>query len=259
MDTAGAIQLLRQRGEMTMIAYLTGGFPTMPAFAEHLQDVAAGGADVIEVGVPFSDPIADGPTIQYSSQIALAGGARFEAILDTVRAANLATPVIVMSYLNPLLARGRDGALALLGSAGVSGLIAADLPVDEWDAWQTPARAAGVAMIAMAAPTSSDARLQIIADRSAAFVYVVSTTGITGVRAALDQRLPALLATLRKLTQTPLIVGFGISRPEHVQQLRGQADGVIVGSRLVEAIRAGERLDAVVRELKHATLPTYSK
>lgn len=248
-----AFRACRGRGEIALIPYLTGGFPTLPEFARHLEAVAAAGADVIEVGIPFCDPIADGPTIQYSSQVALAAGARLPAIFETLKSVKVAQPLVFMSYLNPLLAYGLPRLLADMRTAGASGLIVADLPVDESDEVLAAARAAGVDLIFLAAPTSPDERLAAIAERASGFVYAVSRTGTTGVRTEIESGLDSLLSRLRATVRAPIAVGFGISTPAHVHGLRGRADGAIVGSRLVDAIRNGEDIGQVAAGLKAAT------
>lgn len=248
-----AFSACRGRGEIALIPYLTGGFPTLREFAGHLEAVGAAGADVIEVGIPFCDPIADGPTIQYSSQVALAAGARLPAIFETLKSVKVAQPLVFMSYLNPLLAYGLPRLLADMRAVGASGLIVADLPVEESGEVLAETRAAGVDLIFLAAPTSPDARLAAIAERASGFVYAVSRTGTTGVRAEVEAGLDALLSRLRAVVQAPVAVGFGISTAAHVRDLRGRSDGAIVGSRLVDAIRNGEDIGQVVAELKAAT------
>lgn len=248
---------LRARGEMALIPYLTAGFPTMDGFVENLRIAADNGANVIEIGIPFCDPIADGPTIQRSSQVALAGGARLPAIFDAlaaVRAKEMKLPPLVfMSYLNPPLALGVEKLFGKMRDLNVSGLIPADLPVEESDEWLAAARRHGIDLIFLAAPTSTDERLRGIAERSSGFVYAVSRAGTTGARGELDIALPKFLARIRAATKTPIAVGFGISTPEHMRSLRGHADGAVVGSRLVDAIDRGEDVAALVRSLKEAT------
>lgn len=252
MTIAETFAQLRARGEMGLIAYLTAGYPSLPAFVEALQTVSSSGADVVEVGLPFSDPMADGPTIQFASHEALLAGARFDAILAVLGGVKLRQPLVLMSYLNPLLAKG-DSLLPRLREAGISGLIIPDLPAEEAADWAERTRRAGLSLILLAAPTSPPERLKRIGEVSDGFVYAVSLTGITGARAELSDALPDFLHRLREATRKPIAVGFGIARPEQVASLRGQADAVVVGSRLVDAIRKGEDLGAIVRELKAAT------
>lgn len=253
MTLADAFEQARRREELALIAYLTAGFPTLGEFAGHLHAVADAGADIIEVGLPFSDPLADGPTIQHSSHVALQSGARLDAVLDCVRAHPVSPPLVLMSYLNPLLSRPRDALLASLREAGFVGLIVPDLPVEESAEWSDSSQRAGMDLIQMAAPTSGEGRLSRIAAASRGFLYALSRTGTTGAREGLPPQLPAFLRRLRSLTRTPIAVGFGISTPEHVRSLRGVADGVVVGSRIVEAIRIGEDVRFVVAGLKAGT------
>lgn len=243
---------LHQRRELALIPYLTGGYPNMAGFARHLEIAADSGADLIEIGIPFCDPIADGPTIQQSSQTALASGASLTTIFDAVRAASIKQPLIFMSYLNPLLAYGQERLLADMAAARVSGLIVADLPVEESDDWLAAARRAGVDLIFLAAPTSTDARLREIASRSRGFIYAVSRAGTTGVQSALSGDLGDFLGRVRTQASTPIAVGFGISSAEQIAALCGKADGVVVGSKLVETIRNAGDLAGEIRGLKQA-------
>lgn len=246
------LDALRARGELALIPYLTGGYPSMSAFSQHLQATAASGADLIEIGIPFCDPIADGPTIQHSSQVALAQGASLPAIFESIRAASIEQPLIFMSYLNPLLAYGQQRVLEHMAAARVRGLIIADLPVEESDPWLAIARDQGVDLIFLAAPTSTDARLREIARRASGFIYAVSRTGTTGTQAALSSDLGQFLGRIRAVTDAPIAVGFGISSPQQVASLRGQADGVVIGSKLVDTIRNAGDLAGEIRQLKAA-------
>lgn len=243
----------RQRSELALIPYLTGGFPSLAIFAQHLRAVTTSGADLIEVGIPFSDPIADGPTIQYSSQVALRGGATLAALFDVLRDVRVQQPLIFMSYLNPLLAFGQERLLSEMQKAGVRGLIIPDLPAEEAADWQAATQATKIDLIFLAAPTSPEVRLKEIAERSSGFIYAVSRTGITGAQDDIQIGLTDFLSRIRALTKTPLAVGFGISQPDHIRALRGIADGAVVGSRLVDAIRNGEEVGTLVKELKEAT------
>lgn len=244
---------LRARREMALMPYLTAGYPTRPAFLEHLRTVIDGGADLLEIGIPFCDPIADGPTIQHSSQVALESGARLTDILDDLSKIAPRVPLIAMSYLNPLLAMPRERLFERLKVAHIRGLIIPDLPADEAGDWSAATREAGLDLVLLAAPTSPDERLRLIGKQARGFVYAVSLAGTTGARRDLPPELPAFLQRLRQATALPIAVGFGISRPEQIQSLHGLADGVVVGSRVVDAIRREEDLSTLIRSLKEST------
>ena len=210
----------------------------------------------MELGVPFCDPIADGPTIQAASQAALESGARLPDILDAVRPLELPVPVSLMSYLNPLLAFGRERLLDSMAECGIAGLIVPDLPVEEAETWVAATARRGVDLTLLVAPTSTPDRIRRIAELSQGFLYYVSVTGVTGAREALPHDLFDSLRTLRELTDKPVAVGFGLSSAAQIASLRGRADGAVVGSRIVEAIRRGEDLPTLIRELKQATRST---
>ena len=244
---------LRQKGEMALIPYLTAGYPTLVDSMAHVRLMAEHGADIIEIGVPFSDPIADGPTIQYSSQVALRQGVTVHDILSALHRIDVPLPIVLMSYLNPLLAYGRERLLGDMREAGVCGLIVPDLPLEEAQEWVEGSKANGISLVGMVAPTSTDERIEAIARHCDAFIYCVSVTGITGVRRDLHPGLEQLLTKVKSITDTPVAVGFGISNPEQIRALRGKADGVVVGSRLIEAVRNGESLADLIENLKDAT------
>lgn len=253
MTISGVFERARERGETALLCFLTAGFPSLADSMRHIATAAASGADLIEVGIPFSDPIADGPTIQHASHAALQGGVTLRKTIAALRELRLETPLLIMSYLNPLLTHGRATALADLNDAKVAGLIIPDLPVEESDEWRAESRQSGLSLIQLAAPTSTDERLAMIGERSDGFVYAVSVAGITGSRRSLPEGIGAFLDRVRQISGKPVAVGFGISTAEHVRSLRGKADGVIVGSRLIECVRQNGDLGAVVRELKNAT------
>jgi len=245
---------LRSRSEMALIPYLTAGFPSLDASIENVGVLAASGADIIEIGIPFSDPVADGPTIQYASHTALENGFRLETLLDALEGITVNRPLVAMSYLNPLMAMERDKLFARLKASHITGLIVPDLPVEEADGWVDRCREHAISLVFLAAPTSGVDRLKRIVEQSEGFVYYVSLTGITGVRTTLPQELHAAITSLKKMTDKPVAVGFGISTPKHVRSLTGIADGVVVGSRFIEALRRDEDLAALTRQFKEATI-----
>ncbi len=253
LTLADTFAKLRGDGETALLAYLTGGYPDMDGFVRLLHEVAGAGADIIEVGVPFSDPVADGPVIQAASQQALAAGTTLAGLLERLRADRPAVPLVLMSYLNPLIAYGIDRLLGELPRAGICGLIVPDLPVEEAGPLAQQAAAAGVDLVLLAAPTSTDERLRRIGRTSRGFVYAVSVTGTTGVRERAADEAQMLVNRLRAVTDLPVAVGFGIGSPGQVRRLCGVADGVIVGSRIIQAIADGEDVAALVASLKDAT------
>jgi len=252
---------LRRRDELALIPYQTAGFPTLEASLNNLRVLAEHGADVLEVGIPFSDPIADGPTIQYSSHMALKNGVRLKDILAALQQLALPCPLVMMSYLNPLLAYGRERLFADMEAARIAGLIVPDLALEEAEEWLAAARQRDVSIVFLLAPTSTDERIRRIAELTTSFIYAVSLTGTTGARKELYAGLPKFLNRIRAVTTAgesagryiPVVVGFGISAPEHIRALRGQADGVVVASRIIDAIRRGEEWTGLVESLKAAT------
>lgn len=253
MKLRQTFESLRARRELAFMPYQTAGYPTLADSLRNLQTLAERGADLLELGIPFSDPIADGPTIQYSSQVALEDGVRLRGVLAALRDVRLPCPLVLMSYLNPLMAYDRTALFEEMAAAGARGLIVPDLALDEAPEWLSTARRHGIEMIFLLAPTSTDERIKQVADWSEGFIYAVSVTGTTGARRELSAKLPALLARVRAVTDKPIVVGFGIAEPEHVRALHGLADGVVVASRLIEAIRRGEDWAALAASLKAAT------
>jgi tryptophan synthase alpha chain len=229
-----------------LMPYLMGGFPDVPTSLRIGEAYADGGADLVELGVPFSDPLADGPVIHAAATHALAGGATVHGVLGVAEALAERVPVIVMCYANPILARGVERFAAELAARGVAGLIVPDLPLEEGAAALAACDAAGVALVPLVAPTTPEARLAAIGPRARGFLYTVSVIGTTGERAALDE-LAAVLARARVHADVPLAAGFGIGTPEQAAAAAAAgADGVIVGSRLVRAVgEAGDPVAAV--------------
>jgi tryptophan synthase alpha chain len=253
MNLRQTFDRLRARNEMALIAYHTAGFPSLGESVNNIGKLSENGADIIEIGIPFSDPIADGPTIQRSSQAALELGVSLPQILDAVSGVKLEIPLVAMSYLNPLLAYGREKLFQSMKSAGFAGLIIPDLPLEESDSWTQEADSHEIDLIFLVTPTTSDKRMKQLAEASRGFIYCVSLTGITGARKDLPPHLAEFLGKVKSRSDKPVAVGFGISTPEHVRQLKGIADGVIVGSRIVKAMAEGEDVGELVRELKEAT------
>jgi tryptophan synthase alpha chain len=225
---------LSAEGRRALVCYVTAGHPDPQQSVELLRGVAAAGADVIEIGVPFSDPMADGPVIQRSSQVALDHGVTLERTLQIVRDAALDIPVVLFSYLNPVIAAGPD-ILARARAAGVDGVLITDLPVGADPAREAWFGASGLDFVRLVAPTTPVGRMKEIAQHGGGFVYLISRLGVTGERAELPDDLPDTVARLRSATSLPICIGFGISTPAQAKAAARLGDGVIVGSALVRA------------------------
>ena len=234
---------LRASKRRGLVPYITAGHPSRQATLELLAGLEGAGADVIEIGVPFSDPMADGPIIQASSQKALAGGMTFDGVLDIVAKAHLGIPVILFTYLNPLLAAGRD-ALTRSAEAGLHGVLVTDLPVGADASLEQWLGDGPLAFIRLVAPTTPQPRMAEIAQHGSGFVYLISRLGVTGVREQLPTDLPDTIKRLRQATALPICVGFGVSRPEQARAVAQLADGVVVGSAIVKA--ADESVESAV-------------
>jgi tryptophan synthase alpha chain len=252
---------LRERGEKGLVVYMTAGDPSLEATGEILQAMDQGGADVIELGVPFSDPLADGPVIQHASERALKAGTtlrKLMALLPSWRA-RVGAPIVLFSYYNPILQYGLDIFAQEARSAGVDGVLAVDLTPEEADPYLRATRTQGLDPVFLAAPTSTDERLKRIADASSGFLYLVSRSGVTGVRNELAETLAPLVRRARDVTSLPLAVGFGISNPQQVRAVQHLADAAVVGSAIVHAIEerystgGGPAIRDFVRWLKHGT------
>jgi tryptophan synthase alpha chain len=252
-------QRTRSERRAALMPYFTLGFPTPVSSLEVVQAIAANGADLIELGVPFSDPLADGPTIQHSTQVALEQGVTVARCLDLVRqlrAAGVAQPFLLMGYINPILAYGVERYVAEGVAAGADGFIVPDLPPEEAAEMEAACAQHAAALVYLAAPTTTDERLAAVAAQTTGFLYLVSLAGVTGARDELPPGLKAFVARARQTCDKPLAVGFGVSTPEMARQVGEIADGVIVGSALINA--AGNAADpagaagAFVRQLREA-------
>jgi tryptophan synthase alpha chain len=228
---------LRAEGRRALVPYITAGHPDAERTIDLLVGLENAGADVIELGLPFSDPMADGPVIQASSQRALEGGMTFDRLLELVTRARLRIPLVLFSYLNPVLAAGPD-ALPRAAEAGMSGLLLTDLPVGADPALEARLGASPLAFIRLVAPTTPQDRMREIAAHGSGFVYLISRLGVTGARDDLPAELPATVRRLRAATTLPVCVGFGVSRPEQAAAIARIADGVVVGSAIVRAADA---------------------
>ena len=229
---------LRASGELGLVAYITAGDPSLDTTLKFVLDLAGAGADVIELGVPFSDPLADGPTIQRASERALIAGTTLVGVLDLVRRTRRSSqvPLVLFSYYNPILQMGLEKFASSAAAAGADGVLATDLTPEEADDYRRILAAHHLDTIFLGAPTSTDERLAKIAACSSGFLYLISRTAVTGAKDAFPEDLPALIRRARAVTQLPIAVGFGISLPGHVSVLGGLADAAVVGSALVSDI-----------------------
>jgi tryptophan synthase alpha chain len=229
---------LRESGELGIVAYITAGDPTLDATHKFVLALASAGADVIELGIPFSDPLADGPTIQRASERALKAGTTLAQVIDLVREIRKSSevPIVLFSYYNPVLQLGLEKFASTAATAGADGVLITDLTPEESDDYRQVLGAHHLDTIFLGAPTSTDDRLAKIATASSGFLYLISRTGVTGAKDTLPDDLPALLRRARNVTQLPIAVGFGISLPGHVSVLGGLADAAVVGSALVSEI-----------------------
>jgi len=243
---------LRAAGELGLVAYITAGDPSLDATCKFVLALAEAGADVIELGVPFSDPLADGPTIQRASERALKSGTTLAGVLDLVRRIRQSSqvPLVLFSYYNPVLQMGLEKFAATAAQAGADGVLATDLTPEESEDYRRILHAHQLDTVFLAAPTSSDERLKIISSCSTGFLYIISRTGVTGAKDALPDELPALLRRAHGFTDLPIAVGFGISLPGHVSVLGGLADAAVVGSALVSEIEKASSLEAAILALR---------
>ncbi len=253
MATASAESLsaaVRADGDVKLIPYLMAGYPDRARSVDLGRMYARSGAAAIEVGIPFSDPLADGPVVQRAGQVALEGGMTVAGALGVAaEVAAEGVPVVLMTYVNPLLAYDPRRFAADAAKAGARGVILVDLPVEESASIAEWLRSAGLDTVFLVAPTSPDPRLELAAGAASGFVYCVTVTGVTGIRHDLDPRLEDLLRRVRAVTTLPIAAGFGISRPAHIRALRGQADAAVVASALLNEVHEGRDPKALFEEL----------
>jgi tryptophan synthase alpha chain len=260
--------VLRSANELGIVAYITAGDPSLEATEKFVLALARAGADVIELGVPFSDPLADGPTIQRASERALKSGTTLAGVIDVVRRIRRRSdaPLILFSYYNPILQMGLKEFARAASEAGADGVLATDLTPEESADYRRALAAHNLDTIFLGAPTSTDERLTKIAAVSSGFLYLISRTGVTGAKDALPDDLPALVRRARSVTHLPIAVGFGISLPGHVSVLGGLADAAVIGSALVSEIERAQSVDAAcsglaqrIRTLKQAATHGVSR
>lgn len=224
------------QGHPAFMPYFTLGYPDYETSLAIVQALAEGGADLIELGLPFSDPLADGPTIQHSTQVALRNGMNLKRCLDAVRelrARGVEIPFMLMGYFNPIVAFGVEAFATAACEVGANGFIVPDLPPEEAEVREAACQRLGLGLAFLLAPTSTTARIKLVTEKATGFTYLVALTGITGARAQLSDELGDFVARVRQVARTPLAVGFGISTPEQARTVGAFADGVIVGSKLI--------------------------
>ncbi|WP_315789934.1 tryptophan synthase subunit alpha [Fischerella sp. JS2] len=252
---------LKRNCECALIPFITAGDPDIETTAAALRTLDRSGADIIELGVPYSDPLADGPVIQAAATRALERGTTLEQVLEMVKATtpSLRSPIILFNYYNPILNRGIEKFLEQIAAAGVAGLVVPDLPLEEAANLLQPAAKIGIDVILLIAPTSSAERIEAIARASQGFIYLVSVTGVTGMREQMESRVSELLKQIRSVTDKPIGVGFGISQPEQARQVKDWgADAAIVGSAFVKRLAEGmpqeglEEIASFCQSLKQA-------
>lgn len=259
-------QALRDRQQCALIPFVTAGDPDLATTAEALRRLDRSGAAMIELGVPYSDPLADGPVIQAAATRALQKGVTLNDVLALVKsvAPELQAPIILFTYYNPILNRGIETFFKDIAAAGAKGLVVPDLPLEEVEGVTEAATQYGIEVILLVAPTSPAARIRAIAEKSQGFIYLVSVTGVTGMRTEIQSRVKELLAELRTITDKPVAVGFGVSQPDQAAQLRSWgADGVVVGSAFVkrlanhdEPAMGLDELEAFCTQLSQAVNPS---
>ena len=243
---------LRAAGELGIVAYITAGDPSLDATLKFVLELAEAGADVIELGIPFSDPLADGPTIQRASERALKSGTTLRGVLDLVLQIRQASqvPLVLFSYYTPVLHMGREKLASAAAQAGADGALVTDLTPEESEDYRRILHMQSLDTIFLAAPTSDDERLKKISACSTGFLYLISRTGVTGAKDALPDDLPGLLRRVHNFTQLPIAVGFGISLPGHVSILGGLADAAVIGSSLVTEIETASNVEAAAAALR---------
>jgi tryptophan synthase alpha chain len=237
----------RHERRATFMPFFTIGYPDLPTSLTVIEMLVAAGADAIEIGVPFSDPLADGPTIQHASQVALNNGITLPECIRavrTLRERGVSVPLIMMGYVNPIMAYGYERFVSDAAAAGVNGIIVPDLPIEEADELLAHCATHNLALTPLLAPTSTPERIRQVTRHARGFVYLVSVTGVTGARDTLPTDLPDYVRRVRSLTTLPLAVGFGISRPDQVRTVAALADGVVVASALIRLLEQ-EGIEAV--------------
>ncbi|XP_042057403.1 tryptophan synthase alpha chain-like [Salvia splendens] len=244
---------LKKQGKVALIPYITAGDPNLSTTAEALKVLDSCGSDIIELGVPYSDPLADGPVIQAAATRALAKGTNFDSIIAMLQEVvpQLSCPVSLFSYYNPILKRGVEQFMTTLKDTGIHGLVVPDVPLEETDTLRKEAAEKNIELVLLTTPTTPRERMQDIVEASEGFVYLVSSVGVTGARGSVNNKVQSLLLDIKETTNKPVVVGFGISEPHHVKQVADWgADGVIVGSAMVRILGDAKSPEEGLKELE---------
>ncbi|KAJ8899465.1 hypothetical protein K2173_018439 [Erythroxylum novogranatense] len=247
---------LKKQGKVAFIPYITAGDPDLSTTAEALKVLNSCGSDIIELGVPYSDPLADGPVIQAAATRSLARGTNFVAIKSMLKEVipQLSCPIALFTYYNPILKRGIENFMDTIRDSGVHGLVVPDVPLEETELLRKSALKNDIELVLLTTPTTPKERMKAIVEASEGFVYLVSSTGVTGARASVSGRVETLLHEIKETTNKPVAVGFGISKPEHVKQVAGWgADGVIVGSAMVKLLGEAKSPEEGLKQLETFT------
>ncbi len=246
-----AIRMARRERGFALAPFLTAGYPNVEACGALLGEIAAN-ADIVELGIPFSDPIADGPTIQHASRVALDGGVTIDRALEMLRSASVGIPVIAMTYLNPLLTYGFARFAEAAASVGIDGIIVPDLPVEESVALREAVAEFGLCVISMVTPATPDDRMKQICAQAKGFVYATTICGVTGAANAIDDGVGDFVKRIARHTDVPILAGFGIRSADDAERLADHCDGVIIGSALIESIDRGDSPAAFLRGVRPA-------
>ncbi|CAK9322490.1 unnamed protein product [Citrullus colocynthis] len=247
---------LREQGKVALIPYITAGDPDLSTTAEALKVLSTCGSDIIELGVPYSDPLADGPVIQAAATRSLARETNFNAIIFMLKGVipELSCPISLFTYYNPILKRGIENFMMIIKDAGVRGLVVPDVPLEETEILRKEAVKYNIELVLLTTPTTPKDRMKNIAEASEGFVYLVSSVGVTGTRTSVSGRVQTLLEKVKEVTKKPVAVGFGISKPEHVKQVADWgADGIIIGSAMVKLLGEAQSPEEGLKELENFT------
>ncbi|XP_045795364.1 tryptophan synthase alpha chain-like isoform X1 [Trifolium pratense] len=259
METVGLSETfsrLKKQGKVAFIPFITAGDPDLSTTAEALKVLDSCGSDIIELGVPYSDPLADGPVIQAAATRSLARGTNFDSVISMLKEVipQLSTPIALFTYYNPILKRGTGKFMSIVRATGVHGLVVPDVPLEETETLREEAKKNGIELVLLTTPTTPTNRMKAIVDAADGFVYLVSSVGVTGARASVSGKVQALLQDIKEATTKPVAVGFGISTPEHVKQIVGWgADGVIVGSAMVKLLGEAKSPQEGLKALENLT------